>query len=153
MIGLLAILSIIGLVLCIVIYYFAGNDGEICFSFGIVSIVGILVFGVWSGVLFYKINIAFTISQEIEMYQQENTRIESEIDAIVKSYMEYEQNTFSDLRGESSLTLVTIFPELKSNELVQQQLRIYIHNNVTIKELRIKEIRIQKCVWLLYFGK
>ncbi len=97
---------------------------------------------------------ASTIDDKITMYQEENARIEQDIDRIVEEYMKHENDTFTDLKTEeSSITLVALFPELKSNTLVQQQLEIYIANNEKIKILREEKIDIAKLKWLLYFGK
>ena len=94
-----------------------------------------------------------TIDSKIEMYQEENTNIEQDIDKIVKEYLEYEHETFADLKTEeSSITLVTLFPELKSDTLVQQQLEIYVENNAKIKSLKEEKIDIAKIKWILYFG-
>ena len=54
---------------------------------------------------------------------------------------------------ESSITLVTFFPELKSDTIVQQQLEIYVANNAKIKSLKEKKINLIKIRWILYFGK
>lgn len=95
-----------------------------------------------------------TIDSKIEMYQEENTNIEQDIDKIVKEYLEHEHDTFADLKTEeSSITLVTLFPELKSDTLVQQQLEIYVDNNAKIKSLKEEKIDIAKIKWILYFGK
>ncbi len=94
------------------------------------------------------------IDEKIAMYQEENEKIEQDINRIVREYMEHEQNTFSDLKTEeSSITLVTLFPELKSDSLVQQQLEIYAANNAEIKNLREEKIEISKIKWILYFGR
>ena len=101
-----------------------------------------------------KIATASTIDDKIEMYQEENAAIEQDIDRIVGEYLKHEQDTFEDLKTEeSSITLVTLFPELKSDTLVQQQLEIYVANNAKIKRLREEKIDITKLRWLLYFGK
>lgn len=95
-----------------------------------------------------------TIDSKIEMYQEENANIEQDIDRIVKEYLEHEHDTFADLKTEeSSITLVTLFPELKSDTLVQQQLEIYVANNDNIKKLRKEKIDIVKIKWILYFGR
>ena len=95
-----------------------------------------------------------TIDSKIEMYQEENTNIEQDIDKIVKEYLEHEHDTFADLKTEeSSIVLVTLFPELKSDTLVQQQLEIYVEKKKKIKSLREEKIDIAKLKWLLYFGK
>lgn len=95
-----------------------------------------------------------TIDSKIEMFQEENTNIERDIDQIVKEYLRHEHDTFADLKADgNSITLVTLFPELKSDTLVQKQLDIYINNNSQIKSLKEQKIDITKIKWILYFGK
>ena len=101
-----------------------------------------------------KIATSNTIDDKIAMYQEENAVIEQDIDRIVEEYLKHEHDTFSDLKTEeTSITLVTLFPELKSDTLVQQQLEIYVANNAKIKDLREQKINISKLKWLLYFDK
>lgn len=94
------------------------------------------------------------IDSKIAMYQEENANIEQDIDKIVQEYLVHEHDTFADLKTEeSSITLVTLFPELKSDTLVQQQLEIYVANNAKIKALREEKIELAEIRWLLYFGR
>ena len=92
------------------------------------------------------------IDQKIEMYTEENTNIEESIDDLVREYMDYEGKTLSNFKTESSITLINLYPELKSDELVQQQLSIYVDNNNKIKELKEQKIDIQTKKFVLYFG-
>ena len=125
---------------------------------------------VWSGImLFASLLIACNIiamfflinnckqldilDRKIEMFQEENKNIESSIDVLVKQYMNHEKDTLTDFKSESSITLVNLYPELKSNELVQQQLNIYVENNNKIKSLKEKKLDYLISKWWLYFGK
>ena len=60
------------------------------------------------------------INDRITMYQEENTQIEKDIEIVVSEYMNYEQNTFNMSEISSPTTLVQMYPELKSDTLVQQ---------------------------------
>lgn len=94
------------------------------------------------------------IDSKIAMYQEENANIEQDIDKIIQGYLVHEHDTFADLKTEeSSITLVTIFPELKSDTLVQKQVKIYVANNANIKDLREEKIELAKIRWILYFGR
>lgn len=93
------------------------------------------------------------IDEKIAMYQEENANIEEQIDALVKNYMKYESDTFSEFKNEDSMTLVSLYPELKSDELVQNQISVYTENNKKIKELKEQKIDVAKSKWWLYFGK
>lgn len=120
------------------------------------GILGFVAFVLVIEIFFILLTVAteFTIDSKIEMYQEENTNIEQDIDKIVKEYLEYEHETFAALKiEESSITLVALFPELKSDTLVQQQLEIYVDNNNKIKRLKEEKIDIAKIKWILYFGK
>jgi hypothetical protein len=92
------------------------------------------------------------IDEKIEMYSQENAEIEADIDALVAEYMVYESSTLADLRGDSSITLVSLYPELKSDELVKAQLEIYRDNTEKIKDLKEAKLDIRVAKWWLYFG-
>lgn len=94
-----------------------------------------------------------TVDARIEMYQEENTRIEQQIAETVQQYQQHETDIFTEVAPESSMTLVALYPELKSDALVQQQIEVYIANNEKIKELREEKIQGSVTRWWLYFGK
>ena len=94
-----------------------------------------------------------TLDSKIAMYIEENKNIETEMNALVKQYMNYESGTYGELKGESSITLVSLYPELKADTLVAKQIDIYIANNEKIKELKEKKIDLSVKKWWLYFGK
>lgn len=50
------------------------------------------------------------------------------------------------------MTLITLYPELKSDKLVQKQINIYVDNNKKIKILKEKQINGKVLKWWLYFG-
>lgn len=120
------------------------------------SLLGAVAIGV-AEVIIIAVIIAFmtngiTASEKIKMYQTENKKIENQIGELVKGYMDYESETYKNFKNESSITMVNLYPDLKSNELVQKQMNIYLTNNDKIKELNEKEIDTKIGKWLLYFG-
>lgn len=92
------------------------------------------------------------IDQKIEMYQAENTRIENQVMECVKQYQEYETEIFTEVKPESAVTLVSLYPELKADVLVSKQIEIYIDNNEHIKALKKDKINGNIYRWWLYFG-
>ena len=92
------------------------------------------------------------IDSKITMYQEENKAIETQMDVLVDKYMDYESKTLGDVKGESSITLVSLYPELKSDELVKQQIQVYTENNDKIKQLKEEKINVSVWKWWLYFG-
>lgn len=93
-----------------------------------------------------------TIDSKISMYEEENAKIEESIRTFAQSYMDFESETFSDLKNEDAISLITLYPELKSDTLVQKQIEAYLDNNAKIKELKEEKINVSKNRWLLYFG-
>ena len=148
-------LAVITMVICCIVASKTNHDGVNLLFFGLA-----IVFGIVSGLIVIticcltpKVATASILDDKIAMYQEENAIIEQDIDRIVKEYLKHEQDTFADLKTEeSSITLVTLFPELKSDTLVQQQLEIYVANNTKIRSLREEKINIAKTKWILYFG-
>lgn len=72
---------------------------------------------------------------------------------LVKEYMEHEDNTFENARSKDTMTLVSLYPELKSDSLVKEQISVYNKNNAQIKKLKEKKIDVSVAKWWLYFGK
>jgi hypothetical protein len=94
-----------------------------------------------------------TFDEKIAMYTEENANIEADINALVEQYMDYESDTYGELKGENGITLVSLYPELKADTLVNKQIEVYIANNEKIKELKAKKINLTVYKWWLYFGK
>jgi hypothetical protein len=92
------------------------------------------------------------IKTKIEMYQTENAHIESQISECVKEYQKHETEIFTETAPDSSITLVALYPELKSDALVNKQIEIYIANNEKIKELKEQDIMGNVYRWWTYFG-
>lgn len=99
------------------------------------------------------------IDQQIEMYQEENSNIQNSISKIIGNYMDYEQGTYTkslesmDLKSLDIVVLSQLYPDLKANEMVNQQINIYQENNNKVRELKEKKIKYQLSKWWLYFGK
>lgn len=92
------------------------------------------------------------IDQKIEMYEQENIKIEQQVETAVKAYQEHEKDVFTSVKPDSYMQLVTLYPELKSDMLVQTQIETYQENNQKIKELKEQAINGNVKRWWLYFG-
>lgn len=93
-----------------------------------------------------------TIDAKIEMYQEENTKIEMQIAESVKNYQQYETDIIEDVTKENAITLVTLYPELKADELIIKQIEVYVENNTQIKYLKEDKINLNLIKWWLYFG-
>ena len=129
-----------------------GADSDICFGIsgigmvvGFFALVGLMVVGV-------NVKSLSVIDDRIVMYEEENARIEQQIADVVEQYQKYETDIFREVAPESAVTMVSLYPELKSDSLVQAQIEVYTENNKTIRDLRDKQIKGNVYRWWLYFG-
>lgn len=155
MVSLLLVVCIIALLAVVIIAtvkdaWGIGGGPEIATVLLAIAVVG---FGTWAGILGYDIVAKPKILEEkIAMYQEENQIIEAKVDDLVKDYMQYEKETYGQFKSESLIELVSLFPELKSDRMVSEQIQVYLKNEQKIKNLREQLIEIQGKRWLLYFG-
>lgn len=118
----------------------------------------VAVFVIWITAFIITIIIGINVSklsvldEKISLYEEENQRIEMQMDELTASYMEYEADVFNNMASESSINIALITPELKSNELVMEQLKTYKTNNEAIKYLKGQKINGKISRWWLYFG-
>lgn len=93
------------------------------------------------------------IDEKISMYEEENLKIETQVQTVVKEYLKHEKETFENCDAESMITLIDMYPELKSDTLVSKQIDVYVSNNEEIKNLKREKINISNYKWFVYFGK
>lgn len=125
------------------------TPGSVLCVIGVILIVVCLIASLVLGIEVSKLPV---IDDKIAMYEEENSKIEMQIAEAVQKYQEYETGIFTEVAPESSITLVAMYPELKSDVLVSKQIEVYIDNNNAIKELRSKQINGSVLKWWLYFG-
>lgn len=93
-----------------------------------------------------------TIDEKIEVYRKENAVIEKQMEIVIQNYQDFESDTLKEFTNEGATILVSLYPELKSNELVAKQLEVYVSNNAKIKELECERLSYKTLAWWLYFG-
>ena len=94
-----------------------------------------------------------SLDSRIELYQAQNSEIESKIQATVASYLAHEKQTYKDLKPDNAITIALAYPELHSNELVKKQIEVYEDNNKKILGLKEEKLNQSIYKWWLYFGK
>ena len=93
------------------------------------------------------------IDEKIAMYQEENARIEADVSQMVSKYMKYEEATFADAVENISPTMVlSMYPELKSNTLVEKEIETYVANQQILRGLKASRYDYELCLWWLWFG-
>lgn len=118
-----------------------------------IPLVGAVVCLIVAIILCIGVKDGAVIDEKIAMYKKENTKIEAQMDMLVSQYMKFETDTYGELKNESSITLVSLYPDLKSDELVKKQIDVYESNNKEIRGMKEKKINLKVLKWWLYFGK
>lgn len=92
--------------------------------------------------------------QQIQMYEEENKKIESQISEAVQVYLAHESEVYSNIKlpDDSLVSVVAAIPELNSSQLISKQIEILQSNNEKIKELKDKVAQSNEGRWWLYFG-
>lgn len=102
-----------------------------------------------------KVVSASTIDDRLAILEEQNADIEAKVGEVVEKYMQHEDNTYgpiSERSNESSIVLVTLYPELNSNTLMTKLVTLYEKNNREILELRLEKVTLKTTRWWLYFG-
>lgn len=150
------ILVILGVTIALVvlgIIMYAIWDSEVVSGLcAVIGATGFVIASIACIVLCVSVSKFNVIDNKIEMYQEENAKIEAQIASTVEKYQQHETNIFTEVAPDSSITLVALYPELKSDTLVQSQIEVYIENNNKIKSLKEEKINGSVYRWWLYFG-
>lgn len=119
-------------------------------------LTGIIAFCLLISVVYQSYQVfcrANTIQTQIEMYEDENSKIEEKINTVVQDYLEHEKETYKDIKPENVIAALSMFPELNSSELVKKEIEIYQSNETKLIELKEEQITgIPMARYLLYFG-
>ena len=143
----LIVIIAITILLGIVLYYLYEEGAGIPIFLFVIEMVALII------LVGFLINTR-AVDQKIELYVQQNKEIENKVENAVKQYMEHENKTFTELKTDGSyITLVSLYPELKSDELIKEEIKLYEKNNKKI--ISLKEENINKTIykWWIYFGK
>lgn len=142
-------------IIAIFIGVFLDNNSGLCdfpeglccvgLFFAAISVIAGVIVGI-------GITKASVLDAQIAMYTDENERIEQQVAEVVRQYQQYETDIFTEVNPESAITLVALYPDLKSDSLVQSQIELYTENNKIIRNLKDKDIKANVLRWWLYFG-
>lgn len=150
------ILSILAIsIIAILISAFLSKGSKLCNFYDDLCCVGLFfaVISVLAGVVVgIEVTKACVLDARIAMYADENERIEQQVAEVVRQYQQYETDIFTEVNPENAITLVALYPDLKSDSLVQSQIELYTENNRSIRSLKDENIKANTLRWWLYFG-
>lgn len=99
-----------------------------------------------------------TVDAQIALHEEENKRIEAQVEATVNHYLEYEKGIIDSIKideydGERLMLISNIYPEMKANEMLKQQIDVYIQNSENIRQMKLSKIKTENWKFWLYFGR
>lgn len=151
----LIVIALITLLITIGFFALANDDPNGMWEAGgalssVVFIISILAM-FWTG---YHVNrCVYVIPTQIAMYEEENARIEEKVRDTVNKYMEYEGGVIMEIAPEDdAMTLISLYPDLKTDQLISEEISVYIANNDQIKKLKAEQAEQASYKWWLYFG-
>lgn len=130
--------------------YIFNNATLLCGGITVSALLSLVFSVLVIGISFAYVD-AFNVDKKIEIYKEENKKIEQDVSTIVNNYQNHENDTFKGIIDNPTV-LAVVCPELKSNELVSKQIDLYIKNNQKIKDLKITKASKDVYEFLLYFG-
>ena len=95
-----------------------------------------------------------SIDEKIQIVSEQNEEIENDIENVVKSYMDYESKTYSELKLETTSDFIAIaqtYPELHSSQLVNEQIKTLNENKENIKKLKTEKAETKARLKIWFF--
>lgn len=132
---------------------YAKFDSEIGTALaGGAGIVGAIIVGISLIIVGVEVSGGTIIDDKINLYETENNKIDEQVYSIVENYKGYEKDTFKSIKNKNADTLISLYPELKTDALVKEQIKIYNSNRKEIIKLKQEKLEQKPLRWWLYFG-
>lgn len=95
-----------------------------------------------------------TLQKKIIVLEENNKTVIQDVEPYINKYLDYESNTINYVSNHTSAVVaLSLYPELKGNEFIMEQLRIIVDNNKEIKTLKLKEAELDSFkIWLFVKG-
>lgn len=95
-----------------------------------------------------------TADKQIAVLEQRNDEVVSQIEPLVRQYLEYESSTYKELKPNAD-TLIAFanYPELKGNEFVQTQIQVILENQKKITGLKLEKASLNAYKLWLFMGE
>lgn len=95
-----------------------------------------------------------TADKHIAVLEQRNDEVIAQIEPLVKQYLEYESNTFKDLKPNADRVIaLSQYPNLKGNEFIQTQIKIILENQKRITDLKLDKASLNVYKLWIFMGE
>lgn len=138
LLGVFVLMMVVGIFIC--------SDELIVGGF-----LGFAVFIITVVIALYSYNdTKSTVNEKIAVLEQRNEEVLAQIEPVVNKYLEYESSTLMGFKVDASKVIaLSMYPELKGNEMVQEQLNIIKGNQSAITKLKLEKAGLKAYkLWL-----
>jgi hypothetical protein len=125
-------------------------DDELSFTVGCIAVGGMIISGLVIAWSVCGIGDGAVATDKIKSYEQGKVRIEKEMGTMVNAYMDYEKDNVKRVSDKDAVSYVTVIPELKSSDLVKQEMALYADYDKRIMKLKEKQADAKFAKFLLY---
>jgi hypothetical protein len=148
----LYILMALGLFLFI-LGIFIEKYEEILSCIGIGMFVVFLIASLMVGGI-YNYN-SSTINSRLTVIEEQNQIVLSQIEPLVQQALEYESNTYKDLKLDMTkiIAFTQLYPNLKANEFLNKQIEVILNNQKEIKQLKLDKASLNAYHFWLWTPK
>ena len=155
------ILTGIGLILIGVgVIYLVNNKGNFAIRhigidwIGLGSIIS-FIFGMLLCItLQCRYSTIYNNSRQIEVLEENNRELLAELEPVIEKCLNYESGTLTKLKiNPDTLIAYSVYPELKGNEFVMEQVKIIKNNNREIKDKKLELASLESYRIWLFMGE
>lgn len=125
-------------------------DDGLSFALECIAVGGMIISGFVIAGAIACVCTGATVADKIESYKEGKVRIEKEMGTMVNAYMDYEKDNVKRISDKDAISYVTVIPELKSSELVEQEMALYADYDKRIMELKEQQAETKIAKFLLY---
>ena len=120
----------------------------ICYTIGAFLSFVCLIVIIFMGMDYNEIKT--TSDAQITVLEERNDIVLAQIEPLVKKYLEYESDTYAKFKPDAqTLIALSAYPELKGNEFVQTQIKVILHNQNEITNIKLKKAKLKSYrLWL-----
>ena len=128
------------------------DDGMISLGIGGTGIV--IFFIAWMVTIGCYNSIKTTADRQIVVLEERNELVIKQIEPLVDKYLEYEGNTYKDLKLDANIIVsMANYPQLKGDEFVQSQIKIILDNQKQITDLKLRKAKLNAYKLWIFIGE
>lgn len=136
------VLAIVGCITEEVNRYGISEDSPLKIGGTLLLVLSSIILCILYGVYHYN---KYTIDSQIEVLEQQNEVVLSQIEPIVNNALTFESETYKELKlsPERIIAIGQMYPDLKNNTFLQTQMEIIIHNQQEITRFKLTKARLK----------